>query len=111
MIAPPPAQPPAQVAASRVLREGMRIAGETVHSDRTIEVRYPFTGETIATVPRATVEQVRRAFSIARAYRPTLSRHERHAILTRAAELIAARQDETSCITTCSGRSDRTRHR
>jgi aldehyde dehydrogenase (NAD+) len=71
----------------------MRIAGETVHAERTIEVRYPFTGETIATVPRGTVEQVRRAFSIARAYRPTLTRHERHAILSRAADLIAARRE------------------
>ncbi len=77
-----------------MIAQGMRIAGETVHSDRSIEVRYPYTGETIATVPRATVDQVRRAFSIARAYKPVLTRHERHAILNRAADLVAARRDD-----------------
>ena len=43
-------------------REAMRIAGDKVHGERTIEVRYPWTGEVVATVPRATVEDVRRAF-------------------------------------------------
>ena len=32
-------------------REAMRIAGEKVHGDRVIEVRYPYTGEVVATVP------------------------------------------------------------
>ena len=41
-------------------REAMRIAGEKVHGERTIEVRYPWTGEVVATVPRATLEDVRR---------------------------------------------------
>ena len=34
-------------------REAMRIAGEKVHTDRVIEIRYPYTGEVIATVPKA----------------------------------------------------------
>ncbi|HRH85981.1 MAG TPA: phosphonoacetaldehyde dehydrogenase [Rubrivivax sp.] len=72
-------------------REAMRIAGDKVFAERTIEVRYPWTGEVVATVPRATVEQVRRAFQTARDYKPTLTRHERYRILMKAGELIAAR--------------------
>ena len=73
--------------------EAMRIAGERVHSDRVIEVRYPWTGEVIATVPRATVDQVRHAFAIAHRYMPVLSRHERNTILSRTAALVAERRD------------------
>ena len=39
-----------------VRREPMRIAGDKVYSDRVIEVRYPWTGEVVATVPKATGE-------------------------------------------------------
>ncbi|RIX69919.1 phosphonoacetaldehyde dehydrogenase, partial [Acidovorax cavernicola] len=42
-------------------REALRIAGEKVHRDRTIEVAYPYTGEVIATVPKATLDDVRNA--------------------------------------------------
>ena len=75
-------------------REAMRIAGEKVHRDSSIEVRYPYTGEVVATVPRGTVEDVRRAFRIARQYKPKLTRYERYRILMRAGEIIAARKDE-----------------
>ena len=75
-------------------REAMRIAGEKVHRDRVIEVRYPYTGEVVATVPKATVEDVKRAFRIAREYKPKLTRYERYRILMRAGEIIAARIGE-----------------
>jgi aldehyde dehydrogenase (NAD+) len=75
-------------------REALRIGGEKVHRDRVIEVRYPYTNEVVATVPKATVEDVRRAFRIAKEYKPRLTRHERYRILMRAGELIAARKDE-----------------
>ncbi len=75
-------------------REPMRIAGERVFRDRVIEIRYPYTGEVIATVPKASVEDVRRAFDIARQYKPKLTRHERYKILMRAGEIIASRKDE-----------------
>ena len=75
-------------------REAMRIAGEKVHRDRVIEVRYPYTGEVVATVPKATVDDVRRALRIAKQYRPKLTRHERYRILMRAGEIIASRKDE-----------------
>ncbi len=75
-------------------REAMRNAGEKVHRDRVLEVRYPYTGEVVATVPKATVEDVKRAFRIAREYKPKLTRYERYRILMRAGEIIAARIGE-----------------
>ena len=75
-------------------REGMRIAGEKVYSDRVIEIRYPYTGEVIATVPKASLDDVRRAFRIARQYKAKLTRHERYKILMRAGDIIASRKDE-----------------
>lgn len=81
-------------------REAMRIAGEKVYTDRVIEIRYPYTGEVIATVPKATVEDVRRAFRIARQYKPTLTRHERYKILMRAGDLIAARKADIARVIT-----------
>jgi phosphonoacetaldehyde dehydrogenase len=77
-----------------IRHESMRIGGERVRRDRVIEVRYPFTGDVVGTVPCATVDDVRRAFQLARGYRSTLTRYERHRILNRAGELIASRLDE-----------------
>jgi len=76
--------------------EALRIAGERVYRDEVIEVTYPYTGEVIATVPKATLEDVRRAYRIARDYKPTLTRYERYKILMRAGEIIASRLDEIS---------------
>lgn len=86
--------------AGEVRVEALRIAGEKVSRDRTIEVRYPYTGEVIATVPKATVDDVKRAFRIAREYKSTLTRYDRHAILTRAGEIIASRRDEIARLIT-----------
>lgn len=74
-------------------REAMRIAGDKVYSERMFEVRYPWTGEVVATVPKATVEDVRRAFQIAHQFKPVLTRHERYKILMRASEIITSRKD------------------
>lgn len=82
------------------LREALRIAGEKVHRDRVIEIRYPYTGEVVATVPKATLEDVRRAFQIGRQYKPTLTRHERYKILMRAGDLIAARKQQMARLIT-----------
>jgi aldehyde dehydrogenase (NAD+) len=81
-------------------REPMRIAGDKVHTDRVIEIRYPWTGEVVATVPKASVEDVRRAFAIARAYKPTLTRHERYRILMKAGDIVASRRDEIARLIT-----------
>jgi aldehyde dehydrogenase (NAD+) len=83
-----------------VRHEALRIAGEKVQRERVIEVRYPFTGEVVATVPKATVEDVKRAFRIAREYRPRLTRYERYRILVRAGEIIARRREEIARLIT-----------
>ena len=82
------------------LREGMRIAGEKVHTDRVIEIRYPYTGEVIATVPKASVDDVRRALRVASQYKPKLTRHERYKILMKAGDLIAARKEQMARLIT-----------
>ena len=81
-------------------KESMRIGGERVGGERQIEVRNPYTGAAIGSVPRAGVEDIRRAFAIADAYRPTLSRYERSQILQRAAEGVVARSEEISDLIT-----------
>ena len=85
------------------LREAMRIAGDKVHAaspERVIEIRYPYTGELVATVPKATVEDVRRAIQIAHQYKPKLTRHDRYRILMKAGELIAARKAQMARLIT-----------
>jgi putative phosphonoacetaldehyde dehydrogenase len=77
-----------------IRHETLRLAGEKLDRERRLEVRYPYTGEVVATVPLATVEDVRRALATARAYKSTLTRHDRYRILMRAGELIAQRRDE-----------------
>src|SRR5918993_1334755 len=79
-------------------REAMRIGGEKVGAgrsgDRAIDVFNPYTGKRIGSVPKATVEEVRHAFAIARGYRATLSRYERASILDKAAVLVRERTSE-----------------
>lgn len=86
----------AQLKSAEIHVEALRIAGERIYRDEVIEVTYPYTGEVIATVPKATLEDVRRAYRIARDYKPTLTRYERYKILMRAGEIIASRLDEIS---------------
>ena len=43
-------------------QEKMRIAGELVGSDRVIEVRNPYNGQVVGTVPKASIEQLRAAY-------------------------------------------------
>ncbi len=88
--------------------DAMRIAGRKVGADReraqgasrVIEVFNPFTEQRIGTVPKATLEEVREAYAIAHAARPTLSRYERAAILNRAAEIIRNRLSEVAALIT-----------
>jgi phosphonoacetaldehyde dehydrogenase len=80
--------------------ESLRIAGEKVARERVIKVRYPYTGEVVATVPKASVDDVRRAIALARQYKPTLTRYERYKILMKAGELIAGRRDEIARLIT-----------
>jgi aldehyde dehydrogenase (NAD+) len=77
-----------------VRSESLRIGGELVACERSFEVRYPYTGEVVAAVPKATVADVRRALAVAKQFRSPLTRHDRYRILMRAGEIIASRRDE-----------------
>src|SRR4051812_28358026 len=82
--------------------EAMRIAGEKVGAgrsgERAIEVFDPYTRRRVGSVPKATVDEVRRAFAIARGYRAKLSRFERASILDRAAGSVRARTGEIAAL-------------
>jgi phosphonoacetaldehyde dehydrogenase len=80
--------------------EAMRIGGEKITRERVIEVFNPYTRQLIGTVPRATLEDVRRAFAIARACKPRLTRYERATILNKAAALVRARVQEVANLIT-----------
>ncbi|MFK7944077.1 MAG: phosphonoacetaldehyde dehydrogenase [Paracoccaceae bacterium] len=76
-----------------IRQEGMRIGGKTVHADDVVEVRYPYSGQVIGTVPAGQPEHVAQAFEVAAGYRCKLTRHERQQILFRTAELIRERRE------------------
>ncbi|MBK6602757.1 MAG: phosphonoacetaldehyde dehydrogenase [Betaproteobacteria bacterium] len=78
----------------------MLIAGSAVGGERSIDVRNPYNGNLVGTVPRAGVDDLRRAFAIARAFRSPLTRHDRYRILHRAAEILRARADDVSDLIT-----------
>jgi phosphonoacetaldehyde dehydrogenase len=84
--------------------ESLRIGGEKIGADRTgervIEVRNPFTGDLVGTVPKATRGELSRAFEIGRAYRARLTRFERANILNQAAALVRARTAEIAALIT-----------
>jgi aldehyde dehydrogenase (NAD+) len=90
----------AGVRAGNVLHEKMRIGGERAGGARVLEVHNPYTGAIVGTVPKAPVDDVRRAFAFARAYKPTLTRYQRYEICKRAAELIRARGEAISDLIT-----------
>jgi len=86
--------------------DAMRLAGQKVGAgrDRCIEVFNPYSEELLGTIPKATLEEVRRAYEQAHAYHPTLTRFERAAILNRTAALARVRlQDIAHLISAESG--------
>ena len=80
----------------------MRLAGAKIGAERkgerTIAVTNPFSGATIGTVPKATLEEVRAIFAKAHAYKPALTRFERAAILNQAAAIATRRLDEVAAL-------------
>ena len=84
--------------------DSMRLAGRKVGAERggerVIEVFNPYTEQLIGTVPKATLEEVRDTFAKAHAYKPTLTRYERAAILNRAAAIIKERLEEVANLIT-----------
>ena len=69
-------------------------------SGRVIEVRNPFTRETVGTVPKATAAEVHGAIAAAHAYRPALTRYARAEALRTAARLLRERVQEASDLIT-----------
>jgi putative phosphonoacetaldehyde dehydrogenase len=67
---------------------------------RVIEVVNPYTRAVVGTVPKASVDDVRRAFAAARAYRSKLTRYERASILQKAAALLRERTEAASDLIT-----------
>ncbi len=90
----------AQVRHGRVLNEKMRIGGKLVGGERVIEVHNPYTGAVVGTVPKASVDDIRHAFAIAKRFKSTLTRHDRYRISHRAADLIRERSAEISDLIT-----------
>src|ERR1700685_277836 len=82
------------------IRESLRIAGEKVPRDRIIEVRHPYSGATIGTVPKATLDDVKHALKIARCFKSPLTRHDRYRILMKAGAIVDSRRDELSRLIT-----------
>ncbi|WP_219217118.1 phosphonoacetaldehyde dehydrogenase [Variovorax boronicumulans] len=80
--------------------ETLRIGGERVARERTLDVVNPFTRERVGTVPLASLDDVRHAYRIAHAFRPRLSRYERSAILQRASVILRERAHEASRLIT-----------
>jgi putative phosphonoacetaldehyde dehydrogenase len=76
-----------------LIRESLRIAGEKVSRDRVIEVRHPYSGALVGTVPKATLDDVKRALHIAAEFRSPLTRYERYKILMKAGAIVAAKRD------------------
>ena len=83
-----------------LLRESLRIAGEKISRDRIIEVRHPFSGALVGTVPKATADDVKRALQIGRSFKSKLTRHDRYKILMQAGAIIASRRDDLARLIT-----------
>ncbi len=81
--------------------EALRIDGQKVGADdrppeRRIAVHNPYTGAVVGSVPKATPTEVRRAYEVALAYKPKLSRFERANILNKCAALVRERGAEVA---------------
>src|SRR6202165_1633213 len=84
----------------KLIRESLRIAGEKVSRDRVIEIHHPYGGALVGTVPKASLDDVKRALQIARSFRSTLTRHDRYRILMNAGAIIAAKRDDLARLIT-----------
>jgi len=83
-----------------VRREGLRIGGAQVATERSSEVFNPYTGALVGTVARASVADVRRAITLGKAFRPHLSRYERYRICYQTADALRARTEEIANLIT-----------
>ena len=73
---------------------------DRAHKQRVIEVRNPYDGEVVGTVPKSSVAEVRKAIARAHAYRAKLTRYERANVMQRAAALLRERTAQASDLIT-----------
>jgi putative phosphonoacetaldehyde dehydrogenase len=78
----------------------LRIAGQKIDTARSAAVVNPYNGRTVGTVAQAGVAEVRHALQTARAFRPRLSRYERHRICHQIAAILQARAEELANLIT-----------
>jgi aldehyde dehydrogenase (NAD+) len=83
-----------------IRREGLRIGGAQVATERSSEVLNPYTGAVVGTVARASVADVHRAITLGKAFRPHLSRYERYRICYQTADALRARTEEIANLIT-----------
>jgi glyceraldehyde-3-phosphate dehydrogenase (NADP+) len=82
----------------------MLLSGEWVTGSPTIQIRNPFTGDVIGVVPRATVDDVRRAIGgAAEALKSDFPLITRCDVLMKAAQLVESRKEEYSRIIALEG--------
>lgn len=82
------------------LHQKMRIAGKEVDGAGRIEVRNPYTGALVGSVPKARVEDIRNAFRIAKQFKSNLTRYDRYKIMLRTSELLRANAEAISDLIT-----------
>ncbi|MEM7404091.1 MAG: phosphonoacetaldehyde dehydrogenase [Pseudomonadota bacterium] len=83
-----------------IRREGLRVGGQIVMRDRTLDVLNPYTDEVVGTIARGSADDVALAFETAAAFKPRLTRYERQRILLDTAEALTARRAEIAALIT-----------
>ncbi len=83
-----------------IRNESMRIGGQKIKTDETIDVQYPFTEDSIGTVPAGQSEHAKKAFDIASNFKSNLTRYERQKILQNTAEILIKKKEEISDVIT-----------
>jgi len=76
------------------------IGGQEDHGSERVEVTYPYTGETVGTVPVLSQSAVERALDLAGSARVALDRYARSRVLDRVADAIATSADELATLIT-----------
>ncbi|MES1152541.1 MAG: aldehyde dehydrogenase family protein, partial [Dongia sp.] len=72
----------------------MRVAGTFGSTDRSFDVFNPYDNQVVGTCPKATVDDIKQAFAVAKGYKASLSRADRSAILRKTAEILVARKQQ-----------------
>jgi phosphonoacetaldehyde dehydrogenase len=83
-----------------VRQEPLRIAGKRIATERSGDVRNPYTGAVIGRVAQASVAEARQAITIAKAFRSPLTRYERYRICSQTADILRSRSEQIADLIT-----------